>query len=96
LIREGIADYVAREGTSDYADFAEATGGLQGEVPLAVINRFGVNPKQRMLRAFFLEHMGWGFWQLLLSKMSLEDAEGFFALAEPTKRRALTAAASAP
>jgi hypothetical protein len=77
-IREGVADYVALEGVLDYPALAEAASGLQGEAPLAVINRFGVYPKNRLLVTFFLEHMGWSIEQLLQSKMSLEEAERFF------------------
>jgi hypothetical protein len=80
-IREGVADYIALEGAPDYPALAEAASGLRGEATLAVINRFGVYPKYRLLVAFFLEQKGWSLEQLLRSGMSLEDGERLFAAA---------------
>jgi hypothetical protein len=84
-ICEGVADYVALEGASDYAALAEAASALQGETPLAVINRFGVYPKYRLLVGYFLDRKGWSLEQLLHSTMSLEEAErGFAAQVNPS------------
>jgi hypothetical protein len=84
-IREGVADYVALEGAADYPALAEAASALQGEAPLAVINRFGVYPKYRLLVGYFLDRKGWSLEQLLHSTMSLEEAErGFAAQVNPS------------
>jgi hypothetical protein len=80
-IREGVADYVGLEGAADYAELANAASGLHGQTPLAVINRFGVYPKYRLLVAYFLERKGWSFERLLGSGMSLAEAESHFAAA---------------
>jgi hypothetical protein len=76
--REGIADYIALEGAADYPALAEAAASLEGDAPLALINRFGVYPKYRLLVAFMLEREGWSFERLLRSRMSLEAAQMMF------------------
>jgi hypothetical protein len=69
---EGLADYVAIENRESFEELRDALGDRPVDIPMMV--RYGFYPRYRLLVTYFIEKKGWDVDQLLLSRLTEDQA----------------------